>query len=118
MADPVRVHDWLFDEADRVWHCAACSKPVTGRGPTRPPPDGVCAGESAFRKAERPWGRFQEDGGGLDEVVMTEGMAHLERMDTGAWFLGLYPKDGPSIIVNLWAGSGPRMVAGALEEEG
>lgn len=49
------------------------------------------------------------DDGSLDEIVLT-GMAHLEQMSSGSWYLGLYRPDGSGYQVWLSAKQGPMIV--------
>lgn len=47
-----------------------------------------------------------KNGDSLDEIVLT-GMAHLEKMTSGSWYLGLYHPDGSGYQVWLSAAKGP-----------
>jgi hypothetical protein len=47
-----------------------------------------------------------KNGDSLDEIVLT-GMAHLEKMTSGSWYLGLYRPDGSGYQVWLSAAKGP-----------
>jgi len=47
-----------------------------------------------------------KNGDSLDEIVLT-GMAHLEKMTSGYWYLGLYRPDGSGYQVWLSAAKGP-----------
>ena len=50
------------------------------------------------------------DDGSLDEIVLT-GLAHLEQMDGGSWYLGLYRPDGSGFQVWLSAENGGMRVS-------
>lgn len=53
--------------------------------------------------------RIRMDGDNLDEIVLT-GVAHLEKMNNGSWYLGLYRLDGSGYQVWLSAKKGPMIV--------
>lgn len=53
----------------------------------------------------------------LDEVVAW-GFVHLERMDTGHWWLGIDTADGHLIMVNLWSKNPRRAINGRAEIDG
>lgn len=115
-------HIWEYDRVDREWRCTVCAAPYTGRGPSRPPPPGDCEGMDAYVKHEHPWGRSGYDGGGLDELVAVStpdrpiGHVHVERMDTGAWWMRIHFTDGSGVAVNWWVPRGqPRTVSAMFE---
>jgi hypothetical protein len=58
-----------------------------------------------------------DDRGQLDEVVAW-GFIHLERMDTGHWWLGIDTVDGKRLMVNLCSRRRNRAVDGRAEFDG
>lgn len=120
----IAAHDWVYDRHGHAWHCTVCAAPHTGLGPSRTPPAAGCRGADALVDETTRWGRTQHDGGGLDELVAVSRpgaeitQVHLERMDTGAWWLRIGLADSTSITVNLHTAAGqPRTITGFVEED-
>lgn len=55
-----------------------------------------------------------DTGGELDDVVVNNCMAHLERLDDGRWYLGLYGKDGRVLQIDIASKTGRAAVTGTV----
>lgn len=56
-----------------------------------------------------------DSNGDLDDVVVNDCMAHLERLDTGLWYLGLYGNDGRIVQIDIASKTGRAGVTGLVK---
>lgn len=56
-----------------------------------------------------------DDDGELNDVVINDCMAHLERLDVGLWYLGLYGKDGRIVQIDIGSKTGRAEVIGTVK---
>lgn len=58
-----------------------------------------------------------DDNDELDDVVVNNCDAHLERLDTGRWYLGLYGSDGRTLQITIGSKTGRAVVTGVVTYE-
>lgn len=116
--DALKAAIWASDEVEEIRHLArlALAAPETsnpkeilsGSGTSETPAKPGIDGEPVPDRID------YDDNDELDDVVVNNCDAHLERLSAGRWYLGLYGDDGRILQITIGSKTGRAEVTGVV----